>query len=56
MAASPASSTCLIANLVSSLRVSMVETSTTVMVDGTRASPVCSGLKPSTFCRYSEVK
>lgn len=56
LAASPASSTCLIENLVSSLRVSMVETSTTVTVDGTRASPVCSGLKPSTFCRYSEVK
>lgn len=56
MLTSPATSTGLIANRASSLRVSSVEVSTTTSVDGTRASPVSSGLKPLTFCRYSEVK
>ena len=38
------------------MRVSSVDVSTTTSVDGTRASPVSSGLKPLTFCRYSETK
>ncbi len=43
MAASPASSTYLMVNRVSSWRVSSVEVSTTTTVEGTRASPVARG-------------
>ena len=56
MQASPASSTVLMLNRASSLRVPSVETRTTVTVEGTSASPVATGLKPSTFCRYSDAK
>ena len=54
--ASPASSTHLRSSRASSRRVPKVEVTTTVRVDGTRASPVSTGLKPCTFCRYSEMK
>ena len=51
MITSPASSTGRAPNLVSSRRVTSVDMSTTVSVDGSRPRPVCTGLKWWTFCR-----
>ena len=56
IAARPRTSTCLIDSRVISRRVTSVEVSTTVTVEGTRASPVWTGLKSRTRCRYSEEK